>query len=77
MIFNKNCLTAMKKMSDNQFDLAIVDPPYGIGAGKVTNKPHKPKQKNGKRIIVQKNNYEKKDWDNTIPSEIYFTESWL
>jgi len=30
-IYNKDCLEAMKEMSDNQFDLAIVDPPYGIG----------------------------------------------
>ena len=27
-IYNKDCLEAMKEMSDNQFDLAIVDPPY-------------------------------------------------
>lgn len=31
MIYNQDCLEAMKEMSDNQFDLAIVDPPYGIG----------------------------------------------
>jgi len=24
-------MEAMKQMKDNQFDLAIVDPPYGIG----------------------------------------------
>lgn len=33
-IYNKDCLEAMKEMSDNQFDLAIVDPPYGIDADK-------------------------------------------
>ena len=27
-IYNTDCLDAMKEMSDNQFDLAIVDPPY-------------------------------------------------
>ena len=27
-----DCLEAMKGMQDNQFDLAIVDPPYGINA---------------------------------------------
>ena len=27
-IYNQDCLEAMKGMSDNQFDLAIVDPPY-------------------------------------------------
>ncbi len=29
-IYNKDCLEALKKMQDNEFDLAIVDPPYGI-----------------------------------------------
>ena len=29
-IYNQDCLEAMKQMKDNQFDLAIVDPPYGI-----------------------------------------------
>ena len=27
---NMDCLIAMKEMKDNQFDLAIVDPPYGM-----------------------------------------------
>lgn len=29
--YNSNCLEIMKTFSDNQFDLAIVDTPYGIG----------------------------------------------
>ena len=29
-IYNQDCLEAMKLMQDNQFELAIVDPPYGI-----------------------------------------------
>lgn len=29
-LHNKDCLEAMLEMADNQFDLAIVDPPYGI-----------------------------------------------
>ena len=32
-IYNQDCLEAMKKMEDNSYELAIVDPPYGIGAG--------------------------------------------
>ena len=28
-----DCLDAMRKMPDKAFDLAIVDPPYGGGAG--------------------------------------------
>lgn len=31
--YNRDCLEAMKEMDDNHWDLAICDPPYGIGAG--------------------------------------------
>lgn len=30
--YNMDCLEAMRQMPDNAFDLAVVDPPYGIGA---------------------------------------------
>ena len=30
-LYNEDCLPAMRKMADNQYDLAIVDPPYGEG----------------------------------------------
>lgn len=30
-LHNADCLPAMREMGDNQFELAIVDPPYGIG----------------------------------------------
>jgi len=29
--YNKDCMEAMKEIPDNYFELAIVDPPYGIG----------------------------------------------
>lgn len=35
-LYNKDCMEAMKEMEDNQFDLAIVDPPYGIDVNKMT-----------------------------------------
>lgn len=31
--YNMDCLDAMRQMPDKAFDLAIVDPPYGGGAG--------------------------------------------
>lgn len=31
MAYNMDCLEAMRKMPDHCFDLAVVDPPYGIG----------------------------------------------
>jgi len=57
-IYNKDCLDALKEMQDNQFDLAIVDPPYGIGISK--------------NPVRQKHN--KKEWDNSIPTKEYFKE---
>jgi len=59
---NMDCLEAMKQMDDNEFDLAIVDPPYGIGmdGGNVGYKGF--------------NNFTKKNWDKEIPSKEYFNE---
>ncbi len=57
-----DCLEAMKEMPDNTYDLAIVDPPYGIGmdGGNVGYKGF--------------NNFTKKNWDKDIPSKEYFEE---
>lgn len=30
LAFNMDCLEAMRQMEDNVFDLAVVDPPYGV-----------------------------------------------
>ena len=37
-IYNMDCLEAMKEIPDNYFELAIVDPPYGIGENGDRNK---------------------------------------
>ena len=51
----------MARYKDNHFDLAIVDPPYGIGA-------NKEKEHNGWK------SYGVKEWDNEIPKKEYFDE---
>ena len=52
----------MKRYPDKYFDLAIVDPPYGIDAGKMT-------------MGSGKHNFKKgKDWDSAIPNKEYFNE---
>lgn len=64
MIYNQDCMEAMKEMTDNQFDLAIVDPPYGIqinSAGWI-------KAKKQKKIHKQAN------WDDKPPTKKFFTE---
>ena len=53
----------MKGKPDNYYDLAIVDPPYGIGVNKMT-------LGNGKNKIYRGQN----DWDNCIPTKEYFDE---
>jgi len=54
-----DCNEAMKTMPNNFVDLALVDPPYGIGMD------------GGKR---EYNEYEKKNWDTTVPDDDYFDE---
>ena len=34
--FNEDCMTGMARYPDKYFDLAIIDPPYGIGDKKLT-----------------------------------------
>jgi len=62
-LYNCDCMEYMKNIPDKYYDLAIVDPPYGIDAcnmtmGKGTNK----KWSKGKK------------WDNNIPKGEYFDE---
>lgn len=60
-----DCMTGMKEYPDGYFDLAIVDPPYGIGRdGSV-----KTTSKHGGRKA-----HKFKGWDNEIPTIEYFTE---
>ena len=57
-ITNECNMELMARYEDNQFDLAIVDPPYGIGISK--------------NPVRQQ--HEKKEWDNAIPTKEYFDE---
>jgi len=65
-LLNIDCLPFMKQCSDNQFDLAIVDPPYGININN---------QSQGKGGgVAKKIDYTVKNWDKDIPSPEYFAE---
>jgi len=63
-LLNVDCMEYMATCPDKQFDLAIVDPPYGIGAAK--------------QIDLGNSNTKikhiTKDWDNAIPTKNYFNE---
>lgn len=62
-------LQAMREMDDNQYDLAIVDPPYGIGGKKAGNGSGKLKNR-----ILNQSAKKFADWDNEIPPPEYFVE---
>ena len=66
MITNEDNMKLMGRYEDNHFDLAIVDPPYGID---VTN------QSQGKGGgVAKKIEYKKTDWDKYAPNTDYFEE---
>ena len=58
-------LAAMKKMKDNQYDLAIVDPPYGIGVNVSMGR------RKGDKVSIYKKFYGE---DKEAPSPEYFEE---
>lgn len=60
-LYNCDCMKFMKDVPDKYYELAIVDPPYGIGAAK--EKPH-----NGWA------DWGIKQWDNESPNAEYFNE---
>ena len=64
--FNCDNMDFMKEIPDNYYDLAIVDPPYGINVAKMayTQEDNRPcKQKNGTTLNVKKKKYKHGDWD--------------
>jgi len=68
-ITNECNMELMSRYADNHFDLAIVDPPYGIGFG-TFNRTNK--ASDGTRVKADK--YKNSNWDDGIPNEEYFKE---
>ena len=65
MITNEDCMDLMARYEDNYFDLAIVDPPYGIDVN----------VNMGRRKGDKKSDYHKfAGNDKSIPSKSYFEE---
>jgi len=61
--YNIDCMEYMKTLPDKAFDLAIVDPPYGIGM-------------DGQKESISTNrlHHDFKGWDTAIPDKEYFIE---
>ena len=70
----------MKDLPDNHYDLAIVDPPYGIGMDKEDPSMSIGMRKDGSRRTVKSwsnpvlKGYARKSWDTERPSAEYFQE---
>ncbi len=65
-ITNEDNMALMARYPDNYFDLAIVDPPYGIGESSNNNK--------SRSKLGKSKNYGKKNWDDNAPNQDYFNE---
>lgn len=73
-VYNIDCMEYMRTLPDKTFQLAIADPPYGIGADKPARKPCMVKQRNGTYLRSPRNDYARKDWDAAIPTQSFFDE---
>ncbi len=62
-VYLEDCVKALKRFDNNYFDLAVVDPPYGIEINM-----------NMGRKKGQKKRHNEKYWDDSIPEDIYFDE---
>lgn len=62
-VFNIDCMEYMKDVPDKFFDLAIVDPPYGINAEQGTNRASRRQFKD-----------KAYGWDSQTPDKLYFNE---
>lgn len=67
-LHNGDCMEVLRSLPDNSFDLAICDPPYGLGFG-TYNRTNK--ASNGERYKA--NRFHNGDWDK-IPPPMYFEE---
>ena len=67
-ITNEDNMLLMARYPDNYFDLAIVDPPYGIGFSDYE------RGGQGKKTKERYTKNGKKQWDNLIPKQEYFNE---
>jgi site-specific DNA-methyltransferase (adenine-specific) len=83
-LYNVDCMEFMRDLPDNAYDLAIVDPPYGIGedGGKSKSRVvrkngeirHGTDKRNGATIWRKPPQYKPKKWDSAPPPPLYFDE---
>jgi site-specific DNA-methyltransferase (adenine-specific) len=59
-----DCMEFMRSCKDKQFDLAVVDPPYGINVNESIGRYKGQKHSGHKKAV----------WDSSIPNELFFSE---
>lgn len=65
-VYNEDCVTGMKRYADKYFDLAVVDPPYGLPKDAVHGRG---------KLKTRAINSMNMEWD-IAPSMEYFSELW-
>ena len=61
-LYNQDCMEALSGMRDNQYDIAIVDPPFGIG--NFVQQSTSDNRCTGKKVT----------WNDSTPTEEYFQQ---
>lgn len=65
-VYNIDCMEYMRTLPDNAFELAIADPPYGIGEDGAKN--------HSRSNFAKSTMYTPKQWDAKAPDKIWFDE---
>lgn len=75
-VYNMDCMEYMKNIPDKFFDLAVVDPPYGINAANMANtkSARNRLQQGAEKLKNRVLQTLKKDWDFYPPEDNYFKE---
>jgi len=69
-----DCMEAMAKIPDNAYDLAIVDPPYGINVATEIDRSGFREGSSKNSLSKYESSMKDKKWDNLPPNKEYFNE---
>ena len=72
-LYNADCMEAMKEFPDKFFDLAIVDPPYGIGCMSMNYTTSGDVRNHGYAAATRRDYRKQAEWD-IKPGKEYFDE---
>ena len=75
-VYLMDCMDALRQTPDKYFDLAVVDPPYGINISSSENIGYGEAidYRTNKKMNAKRNKWDIKDWDSRKPDITYFKE---